>query len=513
VRRLAAALLLALSCPRIEGDLLYVPDAGTCSTVSCGGCCDPTGRCQPGVSDLACGASGAACASCGATAECVGGACLALDAGACTACLTSNDCAGGACVQFATDSICADKCEADGGCDDPGELCVHATAFDGQDIETCLPASGTCGPVEGCGTCAAGTSCDYLTGSCVAVPPDAGVPTPDGGRCGSLVSPSTAACCHSCTVGVGDCQANGCYGGWWCDAANQPSCWCRRPPTTCDYDAGVIDAGPVEGSVGREGGAVSRLYFAVVGDTRPANLDDTAGYPSAVISKIYADIEALSPRPQFVIATGDYLFATPSGTQGSAQLTKYVGATRQFTGPVFAAMGNCECTGYTSSNCAGAASNNNYAAFLSSLVTPLGKSEPYYVFRVSALDGSWSAKFVVLACNAWDAAQRAWFQTQMSSPTTYTFVVRHEPSGSSSAPCILESNQTLQQYPYEMLIVGHSHAYSANPGTRQLLVGNGGAPSSATFGFAVVEQVATGFRVTGYDWATSAPVSSALFLP
>src|SRR5947209_4916787 len=44
------------------------------------------------------------------------------------------------------------------------------------------------------------------------------------------------------------------------------------------------------GSIGAGGGSVSSLYFAVVGDTRPPNPDDTARYPTLIIDKIYSDI-------------------------------------------------------------------------------------------------------------------------------------------------------------------------------------------------------------------------------
>ncbi|HEY8079863.1 MAG TPA: hypothetical protein VIF62_37285, partial [Labilithrix sp.] len=61
--------------------------------------------------------------------------------------------------------------------------------------------------------------------------------------------------------------------------------------------AAVTD--PLTGTVTATGGSLSRLVFAVVGDTRPANEDDSGGYPSAIISKIYQDIEAQSPHPPF----------------------------------------------------------------------------------------------------------------------------------------------------------------------------------------------------------------------
>ncbi len=62
--------------------------------------------------------------------------------------------------------------------------------------------------------------------------------------------------------------------------------------------------------VGSDGGKLSRLLFACVGDTRPATENDTAGYPTDVIARIYAGISRrLSPRPPLVVSTGDYSFA------------------------------------------------------------------------------------------------------------------------------------------------------------------------------------------------------------
>src|SRR5580693_3235363 len=54
--------------------------------------------------------------------------------------------------------------------------------------------------------------------------------------------------------------------------------------------------GRPSGALGSDGGSVPRLIFACVGDTRPPTEDDTASYPVEVITRIYEDIEALSPR-------------------------------------------------------------------------------------------------------------------------------------------------------------------------------------------------------------------------
>jgi hypothetical protein len=263
----------------------------------------------------------------------------------------------------------------------------------------------------------------------------------------------------------------------------------------------------VSGAIGPGGGSVSRLYFAVVGDTRPANIDDTSGYPTPIITKIYADIETLSPRPEFVVTTGDYMFASPSGNAGAAQIAVYNQAAQQFTGPIFAAMGNHECTGATASNCAGSPTNN-MNAFMSTLIAPLGQSQPYYTISMNDLAGQWTAKLVVAACNAWDSTQKTWLAGELARATTYTFVVRHEPTGTSGAPCVSEMDALLSTSKYDLFVVGHSHTYAHSQ--KQLIVGNGGAPiaGGASYGFATIDQQPNGFVVTQYDYLTGHPVSS-----
>ena len=61
----------------------------------------------------------------------------------------------------------------------------------------------------------------------VAPPEDAG---PDAVvvPCGSYVGPSTPATCHAC--GTRACQANGCYGGYWCETWTST---CHPEPAAC----------------------------------------------------------------------------------------------------------------------------------------------------------------------------------------------------------------------------------------------------------------------------------------
>jgi hypothetical protein len=249
--------------------------------------------------------------------------------------------------------------------------------------------------------------------------------------------------------------------------------------------------GNVTGTVGPTGGTLSRLFFAVVGDTRPATDNDTAGYPTPIITKIFSGIAAANPKPAFIVSTGDYMFAYPTANQGAAQLDLYLAARAKYTGTEFYALGNHECTGQVTSNCgAGNADGtpNNYTAFMSKMLGSIGKTEPYYSFEVNAIDNSWTAKFVVIAANAWTTAQGTWLSGVMAKPTTYTFVVRHEPRNANTAPGVTPSEGIINSFPYTLAIVGHSHAYFKS-GPKQVTIGNGGAPlMSGSYGYGVVAQ-------------------------
>ncbi len=269
---------------------------------------------------------------------------------------------------------------------------------------------------------------------------------------------------------------------------------------------------PGKGDGGTGGGTLARLAFAVVGDTRPATIDDTSGYPATVVTTIYSSIQALKPRPPFVLSTGDYLFASApvagEPSQAGPQLDIYLQARARYSGTLFPAMGNHECTGATNSNCGAAGANGvtaNYAAFLEKMLAPIGQSAPYYAFDVRAVDGSWTAKFVLLAANAWSPAQSGWLETTLSRPTTYTFIVRHEPASAITAPGVTPSEVIMARHPYTLAIVGHSHTYAHSPETpREVLLGNGGAPlTSKDYGFGLFGQRADGAIVVDeIHWQT-----------
>src|SRR5262249_22531100 len=86
-----------------------------------------------------------------------------------------------------------------------------------------------------------------------------------------------------------------------------------RPPGGTSAPAGADpgrrpEAAATRGA-GNGGGTLDELRFAVIGDTRPANLDDTANYPGDVVRQIWTAVEAEAPHPPFAVTTGDYMFA------------------------------------------------------------------------------------------------------------------------------------------------------------------------------------------------------------
>lgn len=59
-------------------------------------------------------------------------------------------------------------------------------------------------------------------------------------------------------------------------------------------DAWIPLDAPAHPGAGNGGGQLDELRFAIIGDTRPANLDDTAHYPSDVVGQIWTC--SVSPR-------------------------------------------------------------------------------------------------------------------------------------------------------------------------------------------------------------------------
>jgi hypothetical protein len=271
--------------------------------------------------------------------------------------------------------------------------------------------------------------------------------------------------------------------------------------SSAHHDAALADVG---------GGFISDLRFAVVGDTRPPAPDDTTNYPTAIITKIWQDVEAESPHPQFVISTGDYMFASTNKPTQQPQLDTYMTARSVFTGLQYPAMGNHECTGATDSNCGTGARDGvtpNMTAFIQTMLAPIGVSTPYYTEHFAATDSSWTAKLVVVACNAWNTTQATWLANALAESTTYTFVVRHEGNDALyETPC-QDSKTIIDAHPLTLLIVGHTHTYRHYASDKEIIVGNGGAPltTGTNYGYVIVARNASGtLTVTAYDYMTHA---------
>ena len=271
------------------------------------------------------------------------------------------------------------------------------------------------------------------------------------------------------------------------------------------------------GSVGTNGGTVDHLFFAVVGDTRPGSLDATSSYPTAIITKIYQDLNAMAPKPQFILTTGDYMFAGTTAGTAQPQMNLYLGAQQNWTnvagnGPVFAAMGNHECDGYTANNCTSLTQTQNIVAFMSGLVTPLGKALPYYAFTVnSTADGS-TTKFISVACNYWNATQQSWLTSQLATATTHTVLFRHQDKAATTGPCVNTVESLMTQYPYDLSLVGHAHNFQQSG--RQFIIGNGGAPQTAVpYGYATIERLSGQWQIKQYDYSTGLPVNTFTVTP
>ena len=276
--------------------------------------------------------------------------------------------------------------------------------------------------------------------------------------------------------------------------------------------------------IGPDGGTLPTLSFAIVGDTRPPTEDDTAGYPTAIITKIWQDVEAVSPRPAFAVTTGDYMFANPFASQSGPQLDLYLGARAAFTNIEFPAMGNHECTGGTASNCGQGSTDgitNNYTSFMTKLLQPLGKSLPYYTIDIDGVNNAWTAKFVFVACSAWSSAQATWLDAELAKPTTYTFVVRHHGTSATTGPCLatssfLTSAQIIAKHPLTALLVGHTHTFEYFASTKEVVTGNGGAPlgGSVDYGYVIAaQQPDMTIQFKAYDYMTNTVVQQFSMSP
>ncbi|MHB8417424.1 MAG: metallophosphoesterase [Myxococcales bacterium] len=294
-------------------------------------------------------------------------------------------------------------------------------------------------------------------------------------------------------------------------------------------DAGAGDSGFDAGSVADwngisfvlDGGQLASLDFGDVGDTRPPIYDDISQYPTQVITTIFQDLAGLSPALAFVVSSGDYMFADPLnlfGNQAQAQAQLYVGAGQNFPRQVYPSMGNHEC-GWSNSNdnCFGQTTNPNYNAYLQNILGGFGlpNQNPYFVVLFASADVTrpWSAKFIYIAPDWWDTSgdtQGIWLKAVLAEPTTYTFLVRHQPTNNSAgAAGIAESDTLLQTYPFTIKLTGHSHSFMYDQTNREIINGVGGAALdtgyNGTFGYVVCRQRADmAIQCTLYDYDSNA---------
>ncbi len=283
--------------------------------------------------------------------------------------------------------------------------------------------------------------------------------------------------------------------------------------STGDSGSGPSGSGPSGGdqsAIGPSGGKLDVLSFAIVGDTRPPVDGDTAGYPTKIITQIYADLAQRSPMPAFAVATGDYMFAKPYiGANSVDQLNIYLKAHAGFGNQLFPALGNHECTGKVDSNCGAGNPDGtpyNYTNYLSMMLKGISAT-PYYAVEIDDTNGKWTSKFVFIAANAWDSTQATWLDKTLSKPTTYTFVVRHESTIANQAPGVTPSDAIVAKHPYTVMLCGHTHTYEWKSLERQLVVGNGGAPLTNTvnYGYVIALQRADGaIEFKEYDYDTIA---------
>ena len=269
------------------------------------------------------------------------------------------------------------------------------------------------------------------------------------------------------------------------------------------------DAGGT-GSLTAAGGTLADLRFAVVGDTRPLKANDNADYPIQVIRQIFTDITNLSPSPAFTLSTGDYQYVDPGSGNSSTQVGDYVTARSSYPGLLFPTMGNHECTGYTNSECGSGNTDGiteNYTTFMSPSVRADRRSNPYYSIPISAADGSWTAKIVVTAANAWDQDQqigrRRWRSRRPTPSCRAMSRSRTPPTSRPSAPSTTSSTRAATRSCWWGTPTRSGTRRSSRGGHRRERWRSG---DDRSFGFALIARQSDGtLSVQQYDETSGAP--------
>ena len=254
---------------------------------------------------------------------------------------------------------------------------------------------------------------------------------------------------------------------------------------------------------------LAKLALGVFGDVRPAIPNDTAGYPDAILSAIFAGLQAQGIL--IAVDGGDHCFQSTAAA-GSYCHDQFVNhfwrdLKAAYRGRLFPTMGNhegCGMSAATAANCTSWATGLVHDYLVDIVQPATGQLSPYYSLP---LHGPWgTAKFVHIAANAWTPAQNAWLQSTLEVATVYTFVVRHEPSNDARAPGVAPSESMLASHfsrgELTLLIAGHTHLIQLPGGTQpysdhygatkpyEVIIGNAGAPLDAGlyYGYAVLRQ-------------------------
>ncbi len=233
--------------------------------------------------------------------------------------------------------------------------------------------------------------------------------------------------------------------------------------------------------------AVDHLFFAMTGDTRPHDCDQTQLYPKDQIAQVAAGMAKVGA--QFAVDLGDHMFVCNGSLQEAhAQMGLYMDAIKAFPQPFFMTMGNHECG---QGRCATSGGDANMDAFLEAL-KPVS-ALPYYSFDVKTARGL--AVFVVAADDAWDSTEAQWLEATLAradAEATYTFVARHHPIDGPRNGNTAVVNTVLGHH-YSLILTAHDHVYRRSTGAngRAVVVGLGGA-SNRDVGFGTVLEKPSG---------------------
>jgi len=201
-----------------------------------------------------------------------------------------------------------------------------------------------------------------------------------------------------------------------------------------------------------------------------------------------------------------------SSSAGSAvpQYDDYMAARAKFAGKFLPTMGNHECNGFTDSNCPVGSFTGMTQDYVNTILSPsTAQTSPYFSALYLANDGSWSAKLLFIAANAWSTAQQTWLQSTLAVRTTYTFIVRHEPANANTAPGVTPSESQISAAfnagNITLSLTGHTHLIQLPGGTQpygdsfgstkayETIIGCGGAPldGGPAYGYAVATRRAS----------------------